>query len=47
MSGMTHIRRALIRNLTAAGALALGMYAALALDVVTGYVVMGVHYVMP
>jgi hypothetical protein len=44
---MTHIKRALVRNLTAAGVVMLAMWGALALDVVSAYVVAGITYMTP
>jgi hypothetical protein len=44
---MTHIKRALVRNVAAAGVVMLIMWCALMLDVVSAYVVAGVTYMAP
>jgi uncharacterized membrane protein len=44
---MTHIKRALVRNLTAAGVVMLAMWGALMLDAVSAYVIAGITYMAP
>jgi len=44
---MTHIRRALARNLTAALVIMLVMWSALMLDAVSAYVIAGITYMAP